>query len=153
MSSTTTTQAHIAYELIGDINPDVVAIEFLSQEIAGPLHARELGEQLDSLVRSDLPQHFVLDFGKVRSLGSTAFGEIVSFARKVGRLYICNMQENLRLGSALIGLDDCALFAASRRVAINWAKRAALRGEEDTVDYPASWVESNAAIYHASGSA
>ena len=136
MSPPTTMEAHIAYELIDDTNPDVVAIEFLSEEIVGPVDARELGEQLDSLVTPDLPQQFVLDFGNVRSVGSTAFGEIVSFARKVGRLYICNMRENLQLGSALIGLDDCAAFAPSRRVAINWAKRAAW-GEEDTVDYPA----------------
>jgi anti-anti-sigma regulatory factor len=145
MSSTTPMEAHIAYELIDDTNPDVVAIEFLSEEILGPVDARELGEQLHSLASLDVPQHFVLDFGNVRSLGSTAFGEIVSFARKSGRLYICNMQENLRLGAALIGLEDCAVFAASRRVAINWARRAALGDEEDTVDYPASWDESNEA--------
>jgi len=140
MSTTTTIQAHIAYELIDDHNPDVVAIEFLSQEIAGPGHAHELGEQLDSLIRSDLPQNFVIDFANVRWLGSTAFGEIVSFARRVGRLCICNMHERLRLGAALTGLDDCAEFAANRQAAINGARRAAMRGQEDTVDYPASWV-------------
>ena len=143
MSSTTTIQAHIAYELIDETHPDVVAIEFVSPEIVGPAHARELGEQLDSLITPDLPQHFVLDFGNVRSLGSSAFGEIVSFARKVGRLSLCNMKENLRLGSALIGLDDCAEFSGTRTEAINRARRAALRGQEDTVDYPASWIESN----------
>jgi anti-anti-sigma regulatory factor len=153
MSTTTTIQAHIAYELIDDHNPDVVVIEFRSQEIAGPVQARELGEQLDSLIRPDLPRNFVIDFGNVRSLGSTAFGEIVSFAHKVGRLSVFNMQENLRLGAALIGLDDCAEFAANRRLAINEARRAAMHDEDDTVDYPASWVESNEAAYHASRSA
>jgi len=141
MSTTTAIQAHIAYELIDDTHPDVVAIEFLSHEIAGPSQARELGEQLESLIRPDLPQNFVLDFCNVRSLGSTAFGEIVSFAQKVGRLHICNMQNNLRLGAALIGLDECAELAADRRAAINGARRTAMRDEEDTVDYPASWVE------------
>ena len=105
MSTTTTIQAHIAYELIDDHNPEVVVIEFLSQEIVGFLHARELGEQLDSLIRPDLPRNYIIDFGNIRSIGSTAFGEIVSFAHKVGRLSVCNMQENLRLGAALIGLD------------------------------------------------
>jgi anti-anti-sigma regulatory factor len=143
MSPETTIQAHIAYELIDDTHPDVVAIAFLSPEIVGPGNARELGEQLDFLRRSDLPQHFVIDFANVRAMGSSAFGEIVSFARKVGRLSICNMKENLRLGSALIGLDDCAEFTGSRRAAIHRARRAALRGQEDTVDYPASWVEGN----------
>ena len=152
MSTTTTIQAHIAYELIDDHNPDVVAIEFLSQEIVGSLHARQLGEQLDSLIRPDLPRDFVIDFGNVRSLGSTAFAEIVSFAHRVGRLCICNMQGNLRLGASLVGLDECAEFAANRRAAINQTRRAARCHEEDTVDYPASWVESNEAVDHASRS-
>ncbi len=143
MSNTTTIQAHIAYELIDGTSRGVVAIEFLSHEIAGPLHATELGEQLDSLIRPDLPGYFVIDFGKVRSLGSTAFGEIVSFAHKVKRLYVFGMDGNLRLGAALIGLDDCAEFAANRRSAINAARRYATRGDEDTVDYPGSRVEFN----------
>jgi hypothetical protein len=143
MSTTTTIQAHIAYELIDDHNPDVVVIEFLSQEIASARHARELGEQLDSLIRPDLPRIFVMDFGKIRSLGSTAFGEILSFARKVDRLYVCDIPGNLRLGAALIGLDGCAKFFADRRSAINVARRAAMCDQEDTVDYPAPCFESS----------
>jgi anti-anti-sigma regulatory factor len=145
MSTATTSQADIAYELIDDTNPHVVVIEFLCQDLAGPFHARELGEQLGSLIRSGLPQNFVIDFSNVRSLGSTAFNEIVSFAHKAGRLYVCNLQKKLRLGAGLIGLDECSEFAANRRTAINGARRAAMRGEEDTVDYPASWVESGGA--------
>jgi anti-anti-sigma regulatory factor len=133
--STTTVQHHIAYELIDEAHPDVVAIEFVSQQITSPVHARELGEQLDSLIRPELPQNFVLDMGNVRALGSTAFGEIVAFARKVGGLWVCNMHPELRLGASLIGLDDCAEFVANRYAAINRARRAALCGE-DTVDYP-----------------
>jgi anti-anti-sigma regulatory factor len=143
MSITTTIQAHIAYELIDDTSPAIVVIEFLSHEIAGSLHAHELGEQLDSLIRPDLPGNFVIDFGNVRSLGSTAFGEIVNFAHKVRRLYVCGMDGNLRLGAALIGLDDCAEFAESRRSAVNAARRYAMRAEEDTVDYPCSWIQFN----------
>jgi anti-anti-sigma regulatory factor len=136
MSTTTTTQAHIAYELIDDRNPEVVVIEFLSQEIAGPLQARELGEQLDSLIRPDLPRRFVIDFSNVRLLGSTAFGEIAAFAHKVERLWVCNLPEELRLGAALIGLDDCAEFAANRPAAIIEARTTAFWNEEETVDYP-----------------
>ena len=84
MSATTATQAHIAYELINDTDPAVVVIEFLSDEIASSLHSRELGEQLQSLIGTELPQNFVIDFADVKSLGSTAFGEIVSFAQKRG---------------------------------------------------------------------
>ena len=111
--------------------------------MAGPLHAHELGEQLDSLIRPDLPGSYVIDFANVRSLGSTAFGEIVSFAHKVRRLYVCGMDGNLRLAAALIGLDDCA--GVRRQSAIGGQRGKTIRhaGEEDTVDYPGSWVQFN----------
>src|SRR5213082_912585 len=74
MSVKSTAQAHINYELIGEPRPEVVLIEFMNAEIVDPSHARELGEQLASLVRDDLPRQIVLDFKDVRALGSTAFG-------------------------------------------------------------------------------
>jgi anti-anti-sigma regulatory factor len=143
MSVTTTSQAHIAYELIDDTDPEIVVIEFLTHEVASALHSRELGEQLESLIGTELPQHFVIDFANVRSLGSTAFGEIVAFARKVRHLGVCNMQDKLRLGASLVGLDDFVDLAANRRVAINQARRAAMQGLEETVDYPALADESS----------
>jgi anti-anti-sigma regulatory factor len=137
MSTVRTIQAHIAYELIGEAHPVVVAIEFLSREIAGPRQARELAEELTSLIRPDLPQSFVIDFSDVRFVGSTAFGEIVSFARKVGRVYVCNMQKYLRLGAAVVGLNEYAEFAANRQMAIEGAQKAAMRDVDDTADFPA----------------
>jgi anti-anti-sigma regulatory factor len=142
MSATATSQAHIAYELINDKEPGVVVIEFLSHEVASSLHSHELGEQLQSLIGTELPQNFVIDFANVKSLGSTAFGEILSFARVARHLSVCNMQEKLRLGASLIGLDEFADIAASRRVAIDQARRAAMQGLEDTVDYPVLGDES-----------
>ena len=136
MSTTALRQAHIAYELIDDTKPEVVVIEFLSHDVASTLHSRELGEQLESLIGTELPQHFVIDFANVRSLGSTAFGEIVSFARKVRQVSVCNLQDDLRLGASLIGLDEFVDLAATRRAAINLARRVAMRGQEDTADYP-----------------
>jgi anti-anti-sigma regulatory factor len=141
MASNTTIHAHIAYELIDDSDPDVVVIEFLSQDISGPWQARELAEQLESLIRPDLPRSFVIDFGNVEALGSSAFGAILSFAREAVSVCVCNLPEQLRLGAAMIGLDECAEYAASRSAAINLARRAAMRDEEDTVDYPASWLD------------
>jgi hypothetical protein len=136
MSTATIIQAHIAYELIEDTKHDVVVIEFVSHDILSPVHARELGEQLNSLIRPDSLQYFVIDFANARSLGSTAFGEIVSFVRKATPVWVCNLDHTLRLGASLIGLDDCTEFVANRRVAINEATRTARRDEEDTVDYP-----------------
>jgi anti-anti-sigma regulatory factor len=136
MSTATTIQAHIAYELIGDTNPDVVAIEFVSRVIADPAHAYELEEQLDSLIRSDLPQNFVIDFGNVRFLGSTAFRAIVFFARQAGQVKVCNMDGNLRLGAALSGLDECTEYASGRQAAINLARQATRQELEDTAEYP-----------------
>jgi anti-anti-sigma regulatory factor len=143
MSRTSTVQAYINYELIGESRPEVLLIEFMSDEIVDPTHSREMGEQLGSLVRDDLPRQVVLDFKSVRGLGSTAFGEVLSFARKVrdrnGRVWVCNLRDSLRLGAALIGLDAKADFVADHQWAINQACRSARRSEEDTVDYPASW--------------
>jgi anti-sigma B factor antagonist len=137
MSTTTMTGAHIACEPIGEDETEVLVIEFLSPEICGPLYGRELGAQLDSLIRPGAPRNFVIDFSNVRSLGSTAFGEIADFVRRVGRVRVCHLDPMLRLGASLIGLDDWVEFCDSRRQAIRAARRDWRRGEEDTVDYPA----------------
>jgi anti-anti-sigma regulatory factor len=136
MSTSTTIRTHIAYELIDDHEPDVMVIEFLGHEIAGPSQARELREELDALVWPELPHRIVVDFGNVWTFGSAAFGEIVAFARQVGRLVVCNLRGNLRLGAALTDLDLYAAFAPSRQTAIEEARRGPIRGEEETVDYP-----------------
>jgi anti-anti-sigma regulatory factor len=134
---TITEQAHIAYDLIDDVHPSVVVIEFLSPELVGPRAAGELGEQLESLLfRPGLPRTFVLDFSNVRVLGSTAFSEIVSFAKLANRPYVCNLRRELRLGADIVGLSRCTEFAASRSLAIDAAQRAATQGEVETADYP-----------------
>jgi hypothetical protein len=130
------THAHIAYEAIGEDGPEVLDIEFLSREIAGPAQALELAEQLDSLLWSGLPHNFVIDFANARALGSTAFAEIAHFARRAGRVRVCNLDGILRLGASLIGLDALVEFADGRAQAIRAARRDFRRGEEDTVDYP-----------------
>src|SRR6516165_3754626 len=122
MSVASTTQAHIDYELIDGWEPKVVVIGFLSPAISDPVHAHELGEQLDSLICSELPLNFVIDFKNADSLGSTAFGEIRAFARRArwwgGCVRVCNLHDSLQFGAALIGLDEHAEFAASRQSAI-----------------------------------
>jgi anti-anti-sigma regulatory factor len=122
MSANATNQAHIAYELIDQNEPKVIVVEFLSRSIIDPGHAHDLGEQLRSLMRSDLPRRFVIDFSKVRMLGSRAFGEIASFARDIrrmgGRVAICEIPGMMRLGAALVGLEDVADFVADRGAAI-----------------------------------
>ena len=69
------THSHIAYELNDDKHASFVIVEFLSCAIADPAHAAELSQQLCTLIRPELPNRFVLDFDKVRSLSSTAFGD------------------------------------------------------------------------------
>ena len=136
MSTATAIQAHIAYDLIEGSNHEVVIIDFASHEIASPAHARELGEQLDSLIRPRSLQYFVIDFAAVRSLGNTAFSEVVSFVRKARPVWVCNLDQGLRLGASLSGLDDCAKFVANRRAAIKQAEMTAREAAEETVDYP-----------------
>jgi anti-anti-sigma factor len=123
MSESSARQAHISYELIDDAEPRVVVIEFLSHAIGTPAQAHELGEQLHSLIRPELPNQFVLDFRNVRNVGSTAFGAIVSFVRDVrksgGRIKVCGFNEIVKLGATLIGLDEMAEFADDRQSAID----------------------------------
>jgi hypothetical protein len=136
MSHATATHAHIAYELIGQDDPEVVVIMILSHQIVGPLESYELGEQLGALIHDDLPSNYVIDFDNVWSLGSTAFAEIARFVHRVWRVRFCNIDSTLQLGAALIGLEGSVEFCDSRHAAIRAARRDARRGEEDTVDYP-----------------
>jgi anti-sigma B factor antagonist len=129
--STTTTKAHIVYDLLDKTTPGVVVVEFVSRDLADPIHGRELGEQLDSLICPDLPMSFVLNFKDVRALGSTAFCEIAAFARRVrwwgGQVKACNLDPELSLGAALSGLIDHVEFAESLRTAIDMAREDANR--------------------------
>jgi anti-anti-sigma regulatory factor len=124
MASRSCVQAHIAYELIGELEAKVVVIEFLTRDIASPILARQLGEQLCSLIDRDTAQYFVLDFKNVRMIGSSGFAEIVSFVRKAGRVGICNLPATLELGAAMIGLEDHAKLARDRQSAIDAGMRA-----------------------------
>ena len=137
MSTATAIQAHIAYEVIEDTNHQVVVIEFVSHDITSPAHARELGEQLRSLIQPQPLRYFVIDCAGVRSLGSTAFSELMTFVHNARSVWICNLDHTLRLGASLVGLDNWARFTANRGAAIKEAERAARWDEEDTVDYPA----------------
>jgi anti-anti-sigma regulatory factor len=136
MSIATATHAPIEYELIGEDDPEVVVIEFLSHEIVGPHQAYELREQLDAVIRADWCGNYIIDFSSVRSLGSTAFAELAGFVRRVWRVRFCNLDRTLRLGATLVGLDEDVEFCESREAAIRAARRDARRSEEDTVDYP-----------------
>ena len=78
----------------------------------------------------------MIDFGSVSTLSSDAFAAVLSFARQVDRLFVCNMRGNMRLGAALSGLDEYAKFFPNRRAAVNEARRAAMSQLADTVDYP-----------------
>jgi hypothetical protein len=86
---------------------------------------RELGEQLHLLMRPHLHQYFVIDFAGARSLGSTAFSEIASFVHKAKSVWVCNLDNKLRIGAAFVGLDTCARFAVHRLAAIEEAERTA----------------------------
>jgi anti-anti-sigma factor len=112
--------AIIAYQRIDE--PPAVVVEFLTHAIADPAHAAELGQQLDTLIRPDLPDRYVLDFHKVRSFSSTAFGALVGFVQKVrkagGQVVICNMDEFVRFGADLIRLGDSAPITADQKKAL-----------------------------------
>jgi hypothetical protein len=137
MSTATTVQAHIAHELIEHPNYQVVVIEFASQEITTAADARELGAELSSLIRHQPLQYFVIDCFSVRSLGSAAFSEILSFVHKAKPVWVCNLDNALWHGAFQVGLDNWVRCAASRGAAIDEAERTARWDEEDTMEYSA----------------
>jgi anti-anti-sigma regulatory factor len=136
MSSVATNHGHIASELIGEHQADVVVIELLGPDVVGPRQARELRNQLDSLDWAGFPRHLVIDFRNVLSFGSSAFGVIAGFVRQFSTIRVCNMRKSLRLGAALIGLDERVEFVEAREAAVSGAMADARRGQDDTVDYP-----------------
>ena len=73
----------LAIDVTDDMHPTVVVIEFLVHAVADPTAAAQLGQQLSSLIRPELPNQFVLDFKNIRTFSSTAFGALVSFVLKV----------------------------------------------------------------------
>jgi anti-anti-sigma factor len=114
---------HISYDLDDQKHPHVVIVEFLSDAVVDTTHAAELSQQLNALIRPNLPCRYVLDFQGVRSLSSTAFGAVLSFILKVrhadGRVAICNMEEFVRFAADLIRIGDFAQFARDRVSAIS----------------------------------
>jgi anti-anti-sigma regulatory factor len=136
MSLATTEQIHITSEVVEKTNSQVVIIQFLTHEITSAVDARDLGDQLESLIQPHSRRYYVLDFAGVRAMSSTALGELVTFVRVAKPVWICNLDPTLRLGACLIGLENWARFAADRRAAINLAEWTAQWDDEDTVDFP-----------------
>jgi anti-anti-sigma regulatory factor len=134
MSTATTAQDHIAHELIEGTNHQVVVIDFLSPDVTSPIEARDLGAQLRLLIRPQRPQYFVIDFAGVRSLGDSAFSEILSFVHDAKPVWLCNLDNSLWRVAYLIGLDNWVKCAANRHMAIAEAQRTAGWDEEDSVN-------------------
>jgi anti-anti-sigma factor len=143
MSTPATIQAHIGYELLDQRQPNVVVVDFLSRTISDPTHSHELGEQLDWLIRPELPLNYIIDLKNVRSMGSTAFGELCAFARRVGwwggKVRVCELHPSLQLGAALIGLEQYAEFFPTRQAAIQEARKSAKQREDETMGIPVFW--------------
>jgi hypothetical protein len=135
MSTATFMQDHIAHESIEGPHHQVMVIEFVSSEITNPVQARELGAQLSMLILPHTPQYFVIDCTGLRSLGSTAFSEILSFVHSAKPVWICNLDHSLRSEAFAIGLENWARFAANRPAAIAEAERTARWDEEDAAGY------------------
>jgi anti-anti-sigma factor len=113
--------AHISYERID--HPRAVLVEFLTHAFGDLERASELGRQLASLVRPELPNRYILDFKNVHTFSSTGFGALVTFVLKVrkagGQVVICNMDEFVRFGADIIHLGDYAPILADRRAALD----------------------------------
>jgi anti-anti-sigma regulatory factor len=117
--------SEIAYEVAERAGAHAVVVDLLIESIGDPGAAARLGQQLSALIRPDLPKRFVLDFHKVKLVGSTGFGALVAFVLKVreagGRVAICSMDHFVRFGADVIHLGNYAEFTPDRSTAIDVA--------------------------------
>src|SRR5688500_13357858 len=85
----------------------VAVVDVLSRELNGPEVAEELGEQLNALLESG-ETRLLLDFGRTRTMSSTAFGVLLDFWKRVdaarGELRVCSMDPDVRFGADILSL-------------------------------------------------
>jgi anti-sigma B factor antagonist len=87
---------------------NVAVIRILCRELNNPHLAKELGTQLQVFLTSGPTKRFVINFQKTNIMSSTAFATLVAFGKRVaevnGRVAVCALDPNLRLGADIIGL-------------------------------------------------
>jgi len=101
----------------------VTIVHVQPREISNPDQAREFGQHLDRLLEPGGPSRFLLDFDKTKSMSSTAYAVLLTFAKKVGgaggEVKICRMDPSVRFGADILSLGQFIEIHPDERSALD----------------------------------
>jgi anti-sigma B factor antagonist len=110
---------HIRLRMLKD---DVVLVEILTKDLQGPQLAQELGAELTQVTQQNWANRLLVDCGQVRFLSSTGFAVLFGLVKKIKeakrQLKFCKMEQALRLGAEIVGLDKVAEIHETQESAI-----------------------------------
>jgi anti-anti-sigma factor len=114
----TTVYAHFDAEPHGG----VTVARITSEENRHPYEATELSQELADLVARDGVRDLLIDFSRNHYLGSSAFAVLLGLAQKLeaagGRLKVCGLDPNVRIGANIIGLGRLVEIFEDQRSAL-----------------------------------
>ena len=88
---------------------EVILIEVRTKTIQGPVLAHELGEELARVTAQEWAKQLVVNFRRTRYLSSTEFAVLFKLVKQFtalgGRITLCNLGPELRLGAGISGLE------------------------------------------------
>ncbi len=94
---------------------DITVVDLQDARILDVHHIESIGEQLFKLVDQMDRKKLVLDFSKVRLMGSAAIGTIISLDEKSkaikGKLVLCGLRPDVMQIFAIMRLDKLLKFA------------------------------------------
>lgn len=115
----TTVHSYFDTEHVGG----VAVARITSEEIRHPHEATGLSQQLADLVARDGVRHLLIDFSRNHYLGSSAFAVLLGLAQKLeaagGRLKVCALDPNVRIGANIIGLGRLVEIFEDERSALD----------------------------------
>ena len=104
------------------VNGNVTIIELLDRKILDGVNIFQIGEQLTTLTAQAGQPKFVLDFGNVAHLSSSALGILITLSKRVrekgGQLRLCGIQPALLEVFTITRLNEIFQILPTRQEAI-----------------------------------
>jgi anti-sigma B factor antagonist len=107
---------------------DVVVVELTTKEVQGPALAQQLANEFARVTAEYPVQKVVVDFSRVRYLGSIAFAALSKLIKNVraagGRIKFCSMEPSVRqattviFGADVVGSQHSVEIYATRDAAV-----------------------------------
>jgi anti-sigma B factor antagonist len=107
---------------------DVVVVELITKEVQGPAMAQQLGNEFARVTAEYPVQKVVVDFSRVKYLGSIAFAALSRLIKNVrsagGQIKFCSMEPSVRqattiiFGADVVGSQHSVEIYATRDAAV-----------------------------------